>query len=238
MLKEFVEKIVSLAPTGRMQIHGREYADRPVVLVRPPCAHDTLELMTLTGLVDAVRAKLDDLHTDEWVLEVKSYKHVRIVSRRTDAYGCREELVAVTLQDVEAFPFGRFLSREEFVIGLQSLMVPDEGSLAVLKVASALEVATVTLAEDDGISQRTAVKQGVMLKQDVTVKGRVTLRPFRTFREVEQPASKFVFRLRSVNGQVPECALFEADGGSWKLDAVLTIKAWLDSKGLGLPVVA
>jgi hypothetical protein len=37
---------------------------------------------------------------------------------------------------------------------------------------------------------------------------------------------------------VPECALFEADGGKWKLDAVLTMKAWLEEKALGLPVVA
>jgi hypothetical protein len=31
---------------------------------------------------------------------------------------------------------------------------------------------------------------------------------------------------------VPECALFEADGGTWKLDAVLTIKVWLEDRNL------
>lgn len=238
MLKEFVEKIVSLAPPTPVVLHDRPYADRTLTLLAPPRQHVPLELMTLTGLVDAVRAKLDDLDLNDWVIEVLSASYVRIVARHTDAYGRREVLLEVTLQDGDVFPFGRFLSREEFVIGLQSRFVQDAGSLAVLKVASALEVATVALAEDDGISQRTTVKQGVTLKQDVTVKGRVTLRPFRTFREVDQPASEFVFRLRSVNGSVQECALFEADGGTWKLDAVLMIKAWLESKGLGLPVVA
>jgi hypothetical protein len=94
------------------------------------------------------------------------------------------------------------------------------------------------MAEDDGVSQRTTVKQGVALKETVTVKGRVTLRPYRTFREIEQPASTFVFRLQSHEGAVPACGLFEADGGTWKLDAVLAIKTWLAAKTLGMPIVA
>lgn len=40
------------------------------------------------------------------------------------------------------------------------------------------------------------------------------------------------------DGGVPECALFEADGGKWKLDAVLTIKAWLEDQHLNIPVIA
>ena len=238
MLKEFVEKLLSLAPTARHQIHGREYADRAVVLVEPPRSHAPLELITLTGLVDAVRAKLDDLDLSLWVLEVVSYKCVRVVSRLTDAYGAREVLLVVDLTDGEVFPFGRFLPREEFVIGLQSRFVHDNSSVDLLKTVSSLETSVVALSEDDGISQKTTVKQGIALKETITVKGRVKLRPFRTFREVEQPLSEFVFRLRSKDGTVPECALFEADGGAWKLDAVLTIKHWLEAKQLGLPVVA
>lgn len=109
---------------------------------------------------------------------------------------------------------------------------------AMLYSCQHLTDGTVAQAEDDGVSQRTTVKQGVQLKENVTVKGRVTLRPYRTFREVEQPASEFIFRLRSRDGGVPECALFEADGGKWKLDAVLTIKAWLETQQLGMPVIA
>jgi len=39
-------------------------------------------------------------------------------------------------------------------------------------------------------------------------------------------------------GQVPTCALFEADGGRWKLDAVLASKQWLLGKNIGLNIVA
>lgn len=124
------------------------------------------------------------------------------------------------------------------MIGLQSQFVQNEDQQGVVKLCSNLEVSTVAMAEDDGISQRTTVKQGVTLKETVTVKGRVSLRPYRTFREIEQPASEFIFRLKSKDGAVPDCALFEADGGKWKLDAVLTIKTWLESKNLNMPVMA
>lgn len=238
MLKEFVEKIVSLAPTQLQQIHGRQYADRPVVLVEPPRRYAQLELLTLSGLVDAVRANLDNLDVGMWMVEVLSYQGVRIVSRFTNDYGKREVLLSVGLSDGEVFPFGRFLPREEFVIGLQARFVQEQPVIDLLKTASTLEASIVSLSEDDGISQKTTVKQGVALKETVTVKGRVRLRPYRTFREVEQPASEFVFRLRSRGGEVPECALFEADGGKWRLDAVLTIKRWLEERNLGIPVVA
>ncbi len=238
MLKEFVEKIVSLAPVGRFQIHGREYTERPLGLVEPPRSHVPLELMTLTGLVHAVRAKVDDVDPSAWIVEVLSHQGVRIVSRHTDPYGRRDVLLRVGLSDGEVFPFGRFLSREEFVIGLQSRFVQQGDVLEVLRLASGLEVSAVMVAEDDGISQRTTTRQGIALKETVTVKGRVKLRPYRTFREVEQPVSEFVFRLRAKEGMVPECALFEADGGAWKLDAVLTIKAWLEAKNLNIPVIA
>jgi hypothetical protein len=70
------------------------------------------------------------------------------------------------------------------------------------------------------------------------VQGRVKLSPYRTFREVAWPESEFVFRLRSRGGGVPECALFEADGGKWKLDEVVTIETWLDAQNLNIPVIA
>jgi hypothetical protein len=124
------------------------------------------------------------------------------------------------------------------VIGLQSRFLQQGDVLEVLRLASGLEMSAVMVAEDDGISQRTTTRQGIALKETVTVKGRVRLRPYRTFREVEQPMSEFVFRLRSKEGMVPECALFEADGGTWKLDAVLTIQAWLEAKNLNIPVIA
>lgn len=237
MLKEFVDRLLSLSAVQRHQIHGLEYADRGLVVVEPPMT-EALKTVTLTGLVDLIRAKIQGLEVEQWVLQVVDHRTVQLLARSTEPYGRRAALIRTQLVDGEGFPFGKFLHREEFVIGLQAHFVPQGDVVAVLRTSSALEASTVALAEDDGISQRTTVRQGVQLKHDVTVKGRVTLRPYRTFREVPQPESEFIFRLRSQAGAIPECALFEADGGKWKLDAVLAIKAWLEQQQLGLPVVA
>jgi|CXWL01.1.fsa_nt_gi hypothetical protein len=237
MLKEFVEKILSLAEVNPVKIGELDYTDRALHVVAPPCLAG-VSLLTLTGLVDLVKAKTDNLIADGWLLHVGSHLSVSLVQRQTDVYGRRVVLASSKCEDGQPFAFGRFLDREEFVIGLLSRFVSTPDLLEVVKLASNLTVSQVAQSEDDGVSQRTTVKQGISLKENVTVKGRVSLSPFRTFREVEQPASEFVFRLRARDGGVPECALFEADGGKWKLDAVLAIKTWLESQALGMPVVA
>lgn len=237
MLKEFVEKLLSLAPVVPIRVNNLTYADRPLHVVTDPCLAG-VSLLTLTGLADLIQSRLDALKPEEWALLVSSHAEVSLLHRSTDAYGRRVRLASVKLDDGQPFPFGRFLNREEFAIGLQSQFVQNEDQQGIVKLCSNLEVSTVAMAEDDGISQRTTVKQGVTLKETVTVKGRVSLKPYRTFREIEQPASEFIFRLKSKDGAVPDCALFEADGGKWKLDAVLAIKAWLEAKNLGMPVMA
>lgn len=237
MLKEFVDRLLQLAEVHRHEVHGLVYTDKPLHVI-PTNTEATVKLSTLTGLVDCIRTQFDGLAVADWAILIHDQDSVSLVRKQTDDYGRRVCLATVTRLDGESFPFGRWLSREEFVIGLQSRFVQDGDVREVLKQASSLEASTVALSEDDGISQRTTVRQGIQLKETVTVKGRVRLMPFRTFREVAQPASEFVFRLRSREGQVPECALFEADGGKWKLDAMLTIQQWLSERELGLPVIA
>lgn len=61
---------------------------------------------------------------------------------------------------------------------------------------------------------------------DAKVPNPVKLRPYRTFHEVEQPASDFIFRMKSERGI--SCALFEADGGAWENAAMANIKNYLE----------
>ena len=237
MIAEAIDKILSLSRVDVQEIIGLPYASRPMHLVAPPDV-SPITLVTLTGLVDWIAARPDGLDPSQWIAHVENHQSVQLIHRTADPYGRRTLLAKSVLQDAEVFPFGRWLHCEEFVIGLQSRFVASADFATVLRLASNLQAATVTTAEDDGISQRTTVRQGVTLMEIVTVKGRVLLRPYRTFREIEQPSSEFVFRLKSHDGGVPQCGLFEADGGTWKLHAVLAIKAWLESQALGMPVIA
>lgn len=237
MLKEFAEYLARQAAPTLNTIDSLQYVDRPLNLVAPPLM-PKLTLNTLTGFADFI-AQMSQAPTSDWIIWVESYRAVSMVWAEGDVYGRRPCLVRAELPDgLKPFRFDTFLDRESFVIGLQSLFVQTGPAQSVLEIASGLTDAQVVTSEDDGISQSTTIKRGVAsLKQPVVVKGRVSLQPYRTFREVEQPASEFIFRLRSQDG-VPACALFEADGGKWQLDAMLAIKAWLEVKALGLKVVA
>lgn len=67
----------------------------------------------------------------------------------------------------------------------------------------------------------------------------VYLAPYRTFREVTQPLSPFVLRMKQGReGGLPTVALFEADGGKWKLDAIAFIRDFLREKIETVPIIA
>lgn len=57
--------------------------------------------------------------------------------------------------------------------------------------------------------------------------GTYTLRPYRTFREVKQPESQFILRLKAREGEPPTVALIDATGGGWKNTAALAVADWL-----------
>jgi hypothetical protein len=136
------------------------------------------------------------------------------------------------------FPFGRFMSSEEFIIGLLANFVATDDLPELLKVCSNLSAEQVTISEDDGVSQKATIKTGIVLKGTAKVRPRVQLAPFRTFPEVAQPASDFLFRLRNdKEGAPPFCALFEADGRRWEQAAMLDIQKWL-VEHVKLPVIA
>lgn len=78
------------------------------------------------------------------------------------------------------------------------------------------------------MTQKASVKTGIASKSDAIVPNPVVLRPFRTFVEVEQPKSDFIFRMKQDKYDGITCAIFEADGGAWKNAAMANIKAYLE----------
>ena len=80
---------------------------------------------------------------------------------------------------------------------------------------------------DDGVSQQAIIKTGVTTKDAAFVPNPVNLIPYRTFLEVPQPASDFVFRISEGRGGAPAFKLVAADGGLWKSQAVDNVKNYL-----------
>ncbi|OQR07566.1 hypothetical protein B6U46_05740 [Ligilactobacillus salivarius] len=183
-------------------------------------AQNVLRINTLSGLVDYIKSNLD--RADEKLyLHIANHKSVRLVSTLKPD-GSREEL-AIAEAILPKFCFNIFYDAEDFNVALQSMFIKNPDCEILLKVVGNLKEGNVKVTGDDGVSQAVTIKTGVASAADVKVPNPVTLAPYRTFIEVEQPESKFIFRMQDG----PKGAIFEADGGAWRNQAILNIKKYL-----------
>lgn len=225
MIKKALEYIVGLGEAKVQEIGGQMYSDKPLERVNFNPRADAVRMSTLTSLVDYIKANIDTM-SEKMIIHVVSPTKVRLYSS-LDKEREREYIVDV-VANLPSIDFDRFIDHESFCIGLQSKFVqdPETDVAMVLKFAGTVEDGTVAQYGDDGVTQKATIKTGIASKADAKVPNPVRLRPYRTFHEVEQPASDFIFRMKSERGI--SCALFEADGGAWENAAMTNIKNYLE----------
>lgn len=223
-LKELVQYGNELAAPNFEDYGNIHYSDKKMYALDYCQRAAAIEMSTLTGLVDYIKSQIDE-STDKMLVQVISPTEVKLISALDDDRK-RETLVDVTAC-IPEFPYGRYMDNETFLIALQSKFIPGEDRDLLLKFAGTVENGSVSQYSDDGITQKATIKKGIASKGDALVPNPVNLRPFRTFIEVEQPISSFVFRMRQDRDDGVECAIFEADGGAWKNAAMKNIKKYL-----------
>ena len=218
MIKEALQYLIGLSDANEHYIGDQVYSDKPLHLVKEPVA-EPLVVRNLTGLVDYLAGNYDKLAPV--LVHVESPTEVNVYSTFSRNRQRHYYLKASAL--LPSIPFGRFLDLEAFNILLQSCFVPNDDRANVLRIVGNVKEENVTTVGDDGVSQQVTAKTGIATVENVIVPNPVRLKPYRTFVEITQPESEFVFRMRSG----PEAALFEADGGAWKLEAIQSIKDYL-----------
>lgn len=224
MIKEALAYVVGLKKPEIMDINGETYSDKPLNrIVHNPKA-SKIEMTTLTSLVEYIKARIDVMD-NKMIIHVVSPTIVQLYSQ-LDFDREREHIVMVNAQ-LPDFTYGRYMGHESFIIALQSKFIGNDDRELLLKFAGTVENGTVAQYGDDGITQKATIKTGIASKGDAVVPNPVKLRPYRTFLEVEQPESSFIFRMRQDERSGVECAIFEADGGAWKNTAMKKIKEYL-----------
>lgn len=246
MQGDVVTKIAELAQVQEFVINdandkAHSYTSKPVHEVKPAALPQpaAVGLVSLLGFSDLVKAKLENLDPTNWIIHVRDHCTVALISRIADEHGRRLELVKATPVPTEQFKFGQFMENEAFIIAVASKFVLTDDLTYVINIASGLTSGATRTAEDNGLLQKVTIKRGMSLPSDAVIKNRVSLAPYRTFPEVRQPISDFLFRLKDGGeDEKPSLALFEADGGKWKLDAINEVRRVLETYTLGIPVVA
>ena len=226
MLKSFIQYIVGLSAPNIEHISGDVYSDKQLHRIQHIPYAQEITMNTLSSLIEYIRSGVDE-YSDKMIIHVKSPTQVSMYSA-LDIERNREEIVEVRA-NVPEFNFNRFIDHESFVIGVQSKFVddPDTDKALLLKFAGTVEAGSVAEYGDDGISQKATVKTGIASKGDAIIPSPASLKPFRTFVEVDQPISRFIFRMKDERNSGVQCALFEADGGAWKIGAMEAIKTYL-----------
>jgi hypothetical protein len=222
-----IQKIVELAAPTKFELDGLAYTDKRLTLVKPPVA-EAFSVGTLDGFVNMLEAGIDSFDAKDFVIHVVDHEEVRLSKREADVYGDRiAALVAKPTEGITDFPyFNDWGGQEDFIIGLQSHFQDSEDLKKLLDLASHIDLKESVKLADTGVSQEVTAQKGVAFREQVEVKARLSLKPFRTFRELDQPASDFIFRVKNGGG----FALFEADGGAWKIAAINAIAAWLGNR--------
>lgn len=246
MLEAAIAKVLSLAaPTYHEVIDalGRKatFSSTPVheVKAAAPSVSAKVQVFTLAALADLVKAGLEagDFTTNAF-FHIADERTVELVARQTDVYGRRICFIKAAPVPFEVFRFAQWMSQEEFVIAFSSRFADSADKAKVLAIASSMTNEATSLSEDNGFAQKVTIKKGLRQMESLTIEPKVKLAPFRTFPEIPQPESEFVFRAKANGEGVPHLMLVEADGGAWKVDAIDTIKQRLQFFGLNIPIIA
>lgn len=236
---EIKDKTYYVDPRGKLD---RIMTDQEMLeTVSPP----HFEFLTLTALANFINENPDNFEPGQVVidspLQVSWHGNVKTGVREKKRF-----LYAFARQDETNYIFGDineseakgpWYQLEMFVIALQSQFVQTETVSDIIRYLSDLHNEKVVNVNDDTFTQKLQIKTGITTKSEVEIKNPVKLAPYRTFMEVEQPESDFVLRFRESKGIGIECALFEADGLGWRLDAMRYISSFLEYKLLKSDII-
>lgn len=226
-LKEALQYVVGLGneaeKTEVVEICGKTYANRD--LTRYDCTDKAraITAATLSSLVDYIRdCSTEFPEASKMLIHIVSPVEVRLMSA-LDAERDRETLFIVNAQ-TSKFRYDEWYDQERFMIELQANFQKNGDLDLLTKMAGNIEKRNGQAYADDGISQVATMTVGVAAKADVIVPNPVELIPYRTFQEVAQPASKFVFRIG--DKEVPAFKIVEAENNIWKNEAIANIKSY------------
>lgn len=227
MIKKALEYIVGLSEPRVQVINDQVYSDKPLNRISYVPRAKSIEMNTLSSLIDYIKSGVDSFGTN-MIIHVQSPTRVCMYSA-LDFEREREYVVEVNAQ-LPRFAFDQFQDHEAFCIGVQSKCLddPKTDKALLLRFAGTVEAGSVAEYGDDGVSQKATIKTGIASKDEALVPSPAKLKPFRTFVEVEQPISSFIFRMKEDKySKGIQCALYEADGGAWKIAAMEGIRTYL-----------
>lgn len=240
MISEGIQKILDISREFKtLEIDDRLWSNRE--LDRIPLSEETqpeaMNFDSLTGLKEFATGFKPPAEIDQGAIfyHVESPVLVSLCGQlQPENFNTRFKYATAEmgLSSFQFSSYGRdhWYDLEMFIISLQSLFVPSETLDNIMDNAGNIVNEMIINHNDDRMSQSLEVRTGLSQRGKVKVENPVKLRPWRTFREVDQPEGDFILRFKGgVKDQRPvQASLWEADGGRWRIQAMQSIKEWLE----------
>ncbi len=219
----FIKEVRAPQEATLLSANDKVYSNVKLVNLPPPEQYDfpTIRLRSLDSLVQYIADNRDKALNpgDNDVQIICGPDRVELVGPPLGELRKRDQLVVVEAEQFK-HQFGQWQTVEDFRIYLLTHFDATESDRErILQFISSVKDEHIATSSDDGVSQTATVKAGLATLRSATVPSHVTLRPFRTFVELDQPASQFIFRMRSDKGLA--CALFEIQS-TWKFRAAVS----------------
>ena len=228
MIKEAIEYLMKLKHDPVVNVNERNYnvdINGNMQHIKEPL-QTSIQVKNLTGLIDYINYNPDGINiTDQFIL-IEDYHTVSLISKPLEPWKERIRYIQA-VYDYPQIIFDDFVELEKFIIMLKSTFIETEELNELVKSLSKVVDGNIKTNEDDGITQKVTVSTGIDLKGYCYLKPIITLIPRRTFTEAEQPIGNYFFRIRKSKYEGIECALFVADGGDWKNQAISNIRDYL-----------
>ena len=231
MIREAIEYVTGLATKAEepktIVIGGRTFAHSSLVEVEDATQY-SLELSSLTSMIEYVKSKFDTkVHAEALMIHVVSPTKVELLGPLVENSRTRYEYChAIYCRN--GLDVGNKYKPEPFNMALQMHCEDKHDRAALLKLSGTIGTEKAMTSHDDGITQQVSVRQGAVLESSTRVPNPVTLSPYRTFAEIEQPSSPFVFRVHDQGpDRLPLLSLSECDGGLWKHTAMQSIAQYM-----------
>ena len=228
-LGEYIEELVNAKVEPEIVVHdGIEYvktADGYSKLSKPII--NEIKVNSLDGLIKMIKNHRKDVFdTSELILPLivnVDFNRISVMSSlkpdRSRNYLFESNPMIPSLR------FGYDMSVEEIIILLSTSFIQTENTKRFIESLSSLRVVEEVEFNDDGVGQTVTAKKGASMNAKFQVQPIVKLKPIRTYAEIDQVESKFLFRVNK-DGSV---CLREADGGQWKYETQKRIVEYLET---------
>ena len=221
MIEKALKYLMAFRDVQVIEHNNAKYSNEKLIKL-PELSPDHVSAKSLASIVEMVSAELDHPRIAglKIIIQVEGPTKVKVFTSLGENLD-RKELYAANAE-IPTLQLNTFIDLEAMNIHLKSCFVPAEQRENLIMLLGSVTEEAIKTSSDDGFSQSVVARKGIAMSQNVNVPSIVKLTPYRTFLEVDQPESEFLCRMQAG----PKVALYEADGGAWRLQARKNIKQY------------